>query len=280
MAVTNLRLVLLASLVAQNALVGCLPADTRPEPGSIATAAVGEDPLRTGFTTSDGWDISFEDYLISMGEVGLEGDDCNPYAESDYLRILDMRQPSAQRLNLMHALGTCEFSFLVEDPSRDAVLGTGVDEATKDKMRTAGSDAFVEDRGVALYVAGNAARADERYRFAWSFRQNLEYTECGTVEFDSGASDEVEIHVSGRVLFQAGLEDDAPLQFDDYASADGDGHGDGDGDITLDELNSVGLPEGSDYTTLGERLYLGLVPQVPRFRDSTTCRADEPEDDF
>ena len=52
------------------------------------------------------------------------------------------------------------------------------------------------------------------------------------------------------------------------------------GDITLEELNGVALPTGADYATLGELLYLGLVPEVPRFRDGDTCSVAEPEDDF
>jgi len=276
MTVRKLQLFSLTLFVVQSALMGCLPADTRPEPGSIATAVLGEDALRTGFATSDGWDVAFDEFLISLGEVGLDGDPCNPYAESDYLRILDVRRPGAQRLNLMHALGRCEFSFRLEDPSRDAVYGSGVDEAEKAMMRTAGSDPFVEQRGIALYVVGSALRADERYRFEWSFRQSIEYSDCGELEFESGKSDQVEIQVRGQVLFQQGLEDDAPLQFDDYAAADVDA----DGNITLEELNGVSLPAGADTTTLGERLYLDLVPQVPRFRNSAACSAREPEDDF
>jgi hypothetical protein len=266
-------LVILATLVA---LGSCLPADTRPEPGSLATVVVADEAIPAGFATSDGWNVTFDEFLISLGEVDLEGDDCNPYAESDYLRILDLRQPEAQRLNLMYALGTCEFSFLVEDPSRDAVLGSGVDEADKDMMRTAGSDAFVEDRGVALHVAGSAVKDDERYGFAWSFRHNLQYTDCGTIEFDSGASDRVEIHVRGRVLFQQNLDDDSSLQFHEFASADLDG----DHDITLEELNGVSLNEGDHYGTLAERLYLGLVPEVPRFRNTGACSAAPPDEDF
>lgn len=269
-------LTLLTLALAASAQTGCLPADTRPEPGSVATSVVGEAALGTGFTTADGWDVSFDEFLISLGEVGLEGDGCNPYAESDYLRILDMRQPGAQRLNLMHALGTCEFSFLFEDPSADAVLGSGVDEADKQMMRTAGSDPFVEQSGIALHVVGSAERDQERYSFEWSFRHSLGYTDCGTVEFESGASDEVEIQVRGQVLFQGGLADDAPLQFDAYASADADA----DGNVTIEELHRVSLPTGEEFTTLGERLYLGLVPEVPRFRNSDACTAAEPEDDF
>lgn len=266
----------LVILAASVALGSCLPADTRPEPGSLASVVVAEKAISAGFATSDGWDVAFDEFLISLGEVDLEGDDCNPYAEGDYLRILDMREPGPQRLNLMHALGTCEFSFLVEDPSRDAVLGSGVAEADKSMMRSAGSDAFVENRGVALHVAGSAERGDERYDFAWSFRHNLEYTDCGTVDFDSGSSGEVEIHVRGSVLFQQTVEADSPLQFDGFASADLDG----DHEITLDELNGVSLNEDDDYATLAERLYLGLVPAVPRFRNTDACSAMPPEDDF
>lgn len=266
-------LVILATVIA---LGSCLPADTRPEPGSLATIVVAEPAIRAGLTTSDGWHVTFDEFLISMGEIGLDGDDCNPYAESDYLRILDLRETGPQRLNLMYALGICEFSFLVEDPSRDAVLGSGVHETDKTMMRTAGSDAFVENNGVALYVAGSAVKDDERYDFAWSFRHNLEYTDCGTVELESGAAGQAEIHVRGSVLFQQNLEDDSPLQFDEFASADGDG----DRDITLEELNGVSLNEDHDYATLAERLYFGLVPAVPRFGNTHACSAGPPDDEF
>ena len=255
---------------------GCLPADTRPEPGSVASVVVAEDAIHTGFRTSDDWEVSFDEFLISLGEVEIEGDDCNPYAESDYARILDMRQPGAQRLNLMHALGSCEYSFIFEDPDRDAVLGTGVDEADKQLMRTAGSDQFVRDRGVALYVSGGATRDQERYSFEWSFRPSLAYTDCGEVQFDAGASDEVEIQVRGSVLFQMDLEEGSPLHFDGFASADVDG----DHDITLEELDSVGLIDDGNSSTLAEFVYLRLLPQVPRFRNTDACRFGPPEDDF
>src|SRR5690606_20533501 len=98
-------------LIASLPLATCLPEDARPEPG-VAIASASADPgLASGFITADGWSVTFTTFLLTVGELDLGGDDCTPYAESDYLRLLDLRQPGPQRLALLHGLGDCDIAF-------------------------------------------------------------------------------------------------------------------------------------------------------------------------
>lgn len=84
--------------------------------------------------------------------------------------------------------------------------GAGVDETTKTMMRTAGSDPYVQQAGVALRVAGRAVHGDERFRFEWSLRRSLEYSDCGGVEFESGSSGEVELYEAPNLAHGSGTQ--------------------------------------------------------------------------
>ena len=256
-------------------LQACLPNDTRPAPGRLELRVAADEALLSSITTSDGWQIAYERFVVSMGEVAFEGDDCSSYAESDYLRILELRSPGPHLLNTSYALGSCEPSFRLQNPSEDAVLGLGVDEATKALLRMVGSDAFVRDRPTSLHVEGSAVKSGASRRFAWSFRSDFEYTDCGTIAFHSDDSQSLEIRMQGAALFQDRLEAaDAELVFEPYAAADADA----DGVITLDELAEAPLVEGP-FATLGARLYFGLVPTLPTLGEDYSCRARQYDDD-
>jgi hypothetical protein len=255
-------------------LQACLPNDTRPAPGRLQLSVAADEALLSSFTTSDGWQISYERFVVSMGEVEFEGDDCSLYAESDYLRVLELTGPGPHLLNTNYAFGSCELSFRLQSPGEDAVLGLGVDEATKALLRRPGSDAFVRDRPSSLHVEGSALKSGASRRFAWSFRRDLEYTDCGTTPFRSDDSQSLEIRMQGATLFQDRLEAaDAELVFEPYAAADVDA----DGAITLDELAAVPLVDGP-FASLGARLYFGLVPNLPTLGGDGSCRARQHDD--
>jgi hypothetical protein len=257
---------------------GCLPDDTRPPPGRLTVAIAASEP-RSEFDTDDGWRISYDAFLLGVGQVELGGDDCNPYTESDYLRLLDLRRSGSQRLNIAYALGGCELSFQVGVPSRDTVLGEGVEESAAQAMHEPGSDAFVDDAGTVLYAAGRAVRGERELSFAWSFRRELEYPECTTVTLGGEDELDVELEALPSVLFRDSIEPaETALRFQPYAAADLDG----DDIVTLDELATVPVdprPE-EPFSTLAERLYLGLVPAVVRAPGGASCRARIPEDEF
>jgi hypothetical protein len=265
------RVALLALCVC---LQACLPNDTRPAPGRLQLSVAADEALLSSITTADGWQITYERFVVSMGEVELEGDDCSSYAESDYLRVLELRGPGPHLLNTNYAFGNCELSFRLQNPGEDAVLGLGVDEATKALLRTPGSDTFVRDRPASLHVEGSALKSGATRRFAWSFRRDLEYTDCGTIALGSDDAQSLEIRMQGATLFQDRPEAaDAELVFEPYAAADTDS----DGVITLDELAAVPLVEGP-FASLGARLYFGLVPSLPTLGEGGSCQA-RPHDD-
>ena len=256
----------LASLVTIAA--ACLPDDTRPEPGRLRLTVTADEAIASGVTTVDGWAITFDRFWLSLGEVRLEGDDCSPYAEGDYLRILDLRVPGAQTLNTSYALGDCELGFQLRAPRDDTVLGSGIDAEVETFMRTAASDAFVtEASGVVLHVAGSAMKSEATFEFAWSFRQRFDYL-CEVITFRGGDSHTLDVEIRGGALFRDRTGDEhADLRFDPHAGADRDG----DAAITLEELDAVPLGAGSDFRTLATRLYLGLVPQLANLRGPDPC---------
>lgn len=233
---------------------------------------VSPDPaLESGITTVDGWDISYDRFLVSLGawlDVGPDARSCDPYAGSIYVRIVDMQQPGPQPVRTLYALGRCVFRWQLLSPAAfDFVSGSGLGEESENWMSTRGSDHWIRDRGVVLYVAGTATKFDEKRTFAWSFRQAFDFEACQAVSFRQNESQTLDIRIRSEALFQDRLDDDAgELRFEAYAAADEDG----DGEVTLDELAAVRV-EGAEFATLADRLYLGLVARVPRLRDEPPC---------
>ncbi len=270
---TRTILTLLSMLAA-----GCLPDDTRPTPGKLIVE-IGVSDASPEFETDDGWQVSYDAFLLGIGEVELHGDDCNPYTESDYLRLLDLRRSGPQRLNIAYALGGCELSLQVQSPARDVVLGEGVEESAALMMNEPGSDAFVRDAGTVLHAAGRARRGNRELTFAWAFRRELDYPECATVTLRGEEEQRVELDARPSLLFLDAADPSSnELLFEPYAAADVDE----DGVVTLDELALVSLePSQSEpYVTLAERLYLGLAPAVVGAPGGARCPPRVHEADF
>jgi hypothetical protein len=172
--------------------------------------------------------------------------------------VLDLRVAGPQTVNTMHARGRCELGFQVRSPSENAVLGAGVSEGDRAFMREVASDAFVENAGIAVHVVGSATREETTTRFAWSFRQRLDYL-CDVVSFESGTKQTLEIALHGDALFQPRDDPGAKLGFDPFAAADQDD----DGEITLAELDQARSESGQ--RSLAAELYLERVPELLRF---------------
>ena len=84
-----------ASLLALSA-GACLPTDTRPPPAEITVTVSSSEYTRTGIShdfTVDGFDISFQRVLVSLGGIQV-GDDnqvagCSEYSDPGYTRLFD-----------------------------------------------------------------------------------------------------------------------------------------------------------------------------------------------
>jgi hypothetical protein len=267
-------------------LAGCLPEDTRPPPGRLDVRVAADDAVLSGFSTADGWRIEFDGFLMALGEVELDGDDCSAYNETDYLRLVNLRVAGPQTLSTAYALGACELDFRVDTPADDVVLGTGVTPADVARFRTAGSDSFAQDSGVVVWVAGRAHKGAIEKSFDWAFRRGVQYERCGEtagsqLSLKSDDAQAVELVVGGKTLFADGLElEAAELAFAPFAAADD--QGDGDGRVTLAELERAPLGRHrSGYETHAALLYLGLVPRLPIPGGAGACERGPIEaDDF
>jgi hypothetical protein len=277
----------------------CVPADNRPPPGSLTITVSPSPAVRDGVLTADGWRVTFDRVVVSMGRTSL-GNDCASYASASYDRVLDVTSRSDQKLSVLHGLGSCDLRFRVSSPSSDAVLGEGVSETDRTALRAPGGDAHVPSGGVALAVRATATRGAVTKRFTWLFRSRVRYGGCSLTPDSGPAVDlraEVDQVVDIRIEAEAVLRDDvdastAALRFEPFAAADADG----DGDVTLEELGQVPLAavrdagafEAGTYDfdedaglfragrpivieTLGDYVYEILMPTFPRWGGTGAC---------
>ena len=291
----------LASLAAAGlaALDACVPADTRPVPGSLMLTVSPSPAVAQGVTTVDGWNVTFDRLVVNMGQASL-GSACNSYSEADYTRVLDVRTQPAQKLSILYGIGQCDLRFRVAPPTVDAVLGENVSQSDVDTLRTPGGDAYVPLGGISIDLAGTALRGAVTKHFHLLFRPRVRYGNC---KLDPRAGPGIDLESNGALTYdirmegEAVLRDDvdaatASLRFDPFANADKDG----DGNVTLDELRLVPIEDVRDggafeagtyvfdddagifrqgraipITTFGDYVYELLLPSLPRFRDTGNC---------
>ena len=281
------------------ACASCLPADTRPPPGSVLlTVTSGDEPV---VMTADGWSMTVDRLLIGLGGAQFEHrQDCEAYSDTSYDRLLDATLRHEQKLSIIYGLGGCPFQFAIRWPSAETVLGEGVTEADREDMGGFPELSPEHPPGIAVDFAATATRGSEVKRVHWRFRQSTGYFNC-SLRAEGGAplplvldSDEnlaAPIAVRGTVLFldDAATTGDAQataeLRFDVMAAAD-TAHGNDDGEVTLDELAEVSLDEarrfGGRYNVdpgtptpskLADYLHLGLFRRLVEPRQPFGCQA-------
>ena len=245
--------------------------------------------------TADGWAITYRRFLLGLGDAELGGERCTEYSEADYDRIFDMQQPEPQKVNVQYALGFCELDYEVLNPSGESLLGAGVSPEDAVFMRTPGSDDYARQQGVSLYAEGQATLGKVTKSFAWAFRWQVAYDDCGAagremsfsgVELRQDEPTNIELLIAGEALFQTNPDPElARLRFGPLADAD-TLSGNDDGAVTLEELGQVklaDLPPELGYDsfagvdprelpprilaepTLQDHVYVGAFPNVARF---------------
>jgi hypothetical protein len=141
----------------------CLPVDTRPPAGTVLLAlAPGE---QAPFTTVDGWSIAVDRLLLGVGDAALSfGRDCFRYSDSRYMRLLDARLSTEQKVNQIFGFGTCYLDFRVQPPDPDTLLGEGVSEMDKASMQGDQGRTGQPSSGIAVDFAATATRGAETKR--------------------------------------------------------------------------------------------------------------------
>lgn len=267
-------------------LVGCLPGDDRPEPGQLLVTGEPSAAIPDGFATADGWNVSFDRFVLALGDIRLsdvEGRDgsCNEYSDTNYNWLFDFTVAGREKIGLAHGLGTCSVEFELSSPDFDGVLGPGVSAADREAMRIRDTDAFVDSERIAIIVRGAATRGDTTVRFDWALRRGFEYSQCpgqsggfvSVVDINGGDALELNVVVDGEVLFQQEPTVEAPYLFEPFAGGDADG----DGTITLAEIADVQTEFVDDFgeqATLLELIYTVQLPRLARFIGGDVCDAE------
>lgn len=242
------RLVVMAMVAA--AATGCLPADERPQPGRVFLNVQRSVPVIEGFVTDDGWQISFERFVLALGGGGVRGGDCVDYSLSAYSRLYDFTAADTSKLVLHYGLGQCEIVFARVSPEENTILMGGASAADLTLMSTEQADGIgekKEEMGVSLMVRGRAEREGVTKEFSWLIRSWHKIMRCyapgsdevvSALALRAGETSTRELEIRPQELFRRAPSPDMPIEFERFAAADADE----DGSITLDELNKVTVP--------------------------------------
>lgn len=246
-------------------LAGCLPVDSRRSPGELHVSVRGNQAMADGIAaTADGWTIRYDRFFATIGHAWPASDDCSPYSDADYDRIVDARRTEPQKLALLFAEGRCGLSFAVTAPSEDSLVTPGVSERDKAFLRKSGTP----NGGIAVFVEGSATRGEQTKRFSWSYGRFTGYF-CGlqgetdrrfVLRENEDAS--AAVILRGEALFELDAQlSPGVLRFDPFAEAD-DVWGDGNGAIASSELERTpSMPIGA-FTTLRAQLDGSLFPAL------------------
>ena len=210
--------------------------------GDLTVKIYGEEFIEVGIPAdvfADGWSVSFDSFLISVGEVAIAEAGAGPAVDETRFQIFDLAADSGGSGQMVTSVtvpaGAYADTSYVIAPSDGAVAGN----ASADDV------ARMIDGGFSVYVVGTAKKGDEELTFSWGFATRTHYTACesqAVVEANMPAAVQLTIH--GDHMFLDDLFSETPsVRFDLIAKADGDG----DGDITQAELEAVDLRPLEDY---------------------------------
>lgn len=290
--------------------VGCLPADTRPEPAHVVLSLERDPELGQGaaqFGTTDGWTVTLSSWTMSTGGVLFDGESCNEYSEAFYSRIFDLNRGGEQRLGEMYGLNACTLMLDVSRPRENAVLGSGVNPEEQQLMRlgmvpVSVQSGAVDVQGMAMHIAGQLGKDGLRVQFDWGFANGIRYLDCKrTVEgqledhlsLRSGEQVKLGITVDPRNLFrwkqdpkQGGDRGSTGIPIPVWAAdlpamslaqlmVDADQlSGNANGQISMDELSRVSVPGMPPEVNLGLALQWFMFPSVVRYADTGICQVD------
>lgn len=216
------------------------------DPGTIVATTYGEVFVEEGIPASefsDGWAVTFDKFLVSVGDIKAQAGHHVPEVGFDDYFIVDLARSSSGEgwpLGSFAApAGTYDhFGYRIA-PSADA---TSVN-------LTADADAAdLKQRGHSIRVVGSATKGDVTKAFDWSFALAISHAHCDlelAIDGDDGVM-QATIHAD-HLFYDDAVSAEPELAFDLIASADGAAGAGPDDVITLNELDNVDIRTQSRY---------------------------------
>lgn len=213
-------------------------------PGTMEIRIYGQDTIEQGIPAevfSDGWAVSFDVFLISVGQISVvAGHDTPPGLSTSQFRIFDLTQPS-------DGLGYDVIAGEVPGGTYDHV---GF-QVARDPRAISGNvgrgpvDLMIQG-GYSLYLQGAATKDGVTKSFTWSFSNTTFYDHCDVVVDVDGSDHTVEITIHGDHLFHDDLVAEEPnVAFQLIADADVNQ----DGAVSPAELEAMSIVGQERYQT-------------------------------
>lgn len=200
------------------------------EAGSITSTAYGEEFIEQGIPSdvfSDGWAISFDKFLVSVGNAKAQAGHDNAEVGFDDFYIVDLHKGSGgegQELATFDAPGGTydHYGYQIE-PDANAV-NVNADEADATAMKA---------NGYSIWVKGTATKDSQTKTFDWGFKMRLTYAHCeaGMTIDGNNVVMQSTIHAD-HLFYDDAVSDEPNVSFDIFAQSDTNT----DNAITLDEL--------------------------------------------
>jgi len=221
--------------------------------GSVVFRISGEDAAHTGYPVPgepelafvDGWALRFDKYLVSVGNLRLEGaDGAKGWAGTDSV-IVDLvaGEPEVFRIDGVEARRWERFSYEIL-PASEGARRIGVADGDAQRMI---------DGGLNYLVEGTATKEGMDFRFSWGLVNPTRNHDCvdsqsGTpgvvVRNNATAEYAITLHLDHLFYDHLGDHDDADMRFDAVAAVAREI--DGVRTIALDDLEGQRLADLRD----------------------------------
>ncbi len=209
------RILVILALFVSGMLVGCTPAAKK---GTLQFNANGEDFVRQGFVSKDGWAITFDHVYVTLADVTAYQSDppYDPHAGSEVQAQVEVGLGGTHTVDL--AEGGEDAPPILVGEVKDAAVGHYNALSWKMVKATSGPAS-----GYSLTIVGQAEKEGQTVNFTIEIEQEYEYT-CGEYVGDERKG----------ILQEGGTADlEMTFHFD---------HIFGDAETPLDDELNVGAP--------------------------------------
>lgn len=236
--------------------IGCGSSD-----GTITSTVYGEAFIEDGIPASevrDGWDVQFDTFLVSIGNVQAQAGHDNPEVGLDGFYLVDLAPSSGgegyELGSFAAPAGTYDHYGYMIRPDANATA-VNVD---------AGAAAAMAQGGYAVWVQGRATKGGVTKTFDWPFALSMSHAHCeaGMAIDGDAVVMQSTIHAD-HLLYDDAVSEEPELAFDLIAGADADN----DGALAPAELAAVDIrsqvryqvgslrdPDGNTVTNLWQYL--------------------------